>query len=158
MTYRLNMNVSERALRAVLAASFVLSAVLGSYILTTDSYLWAQAPTHAYGLVAFVIIDLASVVGIYRLPRIARIVAFLLPTVQLVAMAGDLYVGLGSPGSLVQQAFREYLLNDSAFMTLLVLQAVLVGLAFGSLVQPPVAQGSKVLGGESEISSHERVA
>jgi len=45
-------------------------------------------------------------------------------------------MGLGSPGSVVQGAFHEYLLNDSAFMVLLVLQAVLAGLAFGNLLQP----------------------
>jgi hypothetical protein len=137
MNLRLGIIVNEKVLGAVLGGCLVLSALLGSYILATDSYLWAEAPLHAYGLVAFVAIDLAAVSGIYVLPRVARVVALLLPAVQLAAMAGDLYTGLGSPGSVVQQGFREYLLNDSAFMVLLVLQAVLVGLAFGHLVQPP---------------------
>jgi hypothetical protein len=136
MAFLAKFRVTQRVLDVVLAATFVLSAVLGSYIIVTDSYLWLEAATHAYGLILFVAIDLIAVVGIYRLPNITRVVALLLPTVQLAAMTGDLYTGLGSPGSLVQQAFREYLLNDAAFVALLVLQAVLVGLAFGKLVQP----------------------
>jgi plastocyanin len=124
-----------KVLKAVLAIAFLISGALGSYILATDSYLWAQAPTHADGLVAFVVLDLVAVAGIYALPGITRIVALLLPVVQLAAMAGDLYMGLGSPGSVIQGAFHEYLLNDSAFMILLVLQAVLAGLAFGNLLQ-----------------------
>jgi hypothetical protein len=137
MNLRLDITVSGKVLRIVLGGCLVLSALLGSYILATDSYLWTEAASHAYGLIAFVAIDLVAAAGIYVLPRVTRIVVLLLPAVQLAAMAGDLYTGLGSPGSLVQQAFREYLLNDSAFMVLLVLQAVLVGLAFGHLVQPP---------------------
>ena len=133
---KLSFNLSTKVLRVVLAVSFLFSAVVGSYILATDTYLWAQAPTHADGLVAFVILDIIAVVGIYVIPRVTRIAALLLPVVQLVAMAGDLYMGLGSPGSVVQGAFHEYLLNDSAFMVLLVLQAVLAGLAFGNLIQP----------------------
>jgi hypothetical protein len=136
MYSRLNFSLGTKMLRAVLTVSFVLSAAVGSYIVATDSYLWAQAPTHAYGLIVFVAIDLATAAAIYIRPRVSRIVALLLPAVQLAAMAGDLYMGLGTPGSLVQGAFREYLLNDSAFMILLVVQAVLVGLAFGLLAQP----------------------
>ena len=133
---KLGFNLSTKVLRAALAVSFLFSALVGSYILATDTYLWAQAPTHADGLVAFVILDIVAIVGIYFTPRVTRIAALLLPVVQLVAMAGDLYMGLGSPGSVVQGAFHEYLLNDSAFMVLLVLQAVLAGLAFGNLIQP----------------------
>jgi hypothetical protein len=148
MVSRLSFSFGAKLLRAVLAALFVLSAVLGAYIVATDSYLWAEAPTHAYGLVAFVAIDLVAVAAIYVVPRMSRIVALLLPLVQFTAMAGDLYMGLGSPGSVVQDTFRDYLLNDSVFLALLVLQAVLVGLAFGHLVQPPAdvraARGSSV--------------
>jgi len=133
---RLSFETGAKVLKAVLAIAFLISGALGSYILATDSYLWAQAPTHADGLVAFVVLDLVAVAGIYALPRIARIVVLLLPVVQLAAMAGDLYMGLGSPGSVIQGAFHEYLLNDSAFMILLVLQAVLAALAFGNLLQP----------------------
>ncbi len=132
----MNFNFNVKVLKAVLAAAFVLSALVGSYIIATDGYLWAEAPTHAYGLIAFVVIDLLAAVGIYALPKVTRFVAVLLPAVQLAAMAGDLYMGLGSPGSLVQAAFSNYLLNYSAYMILLVLQAALVGLAFGHLFQP----------------------
>ncbi|MDA4123813.1 MAG: hypothetical protein OK456_11595 [Thaumarchaeota archaeon] len=102
MNPRLGIAMNEKVLRMVLGGCLVLSALLGSYILATDSYLWAEAPLHAYGLIAFVAIDLVAVVGIYVLPRLARVVALLLPAVQLAAMAGDLYTGLGSPGSVVQ--------------------------------------------------------
>jgi len=126
---------STKLLKAVLAISLLLSAALGAHILATDAYLWAEAPSHAYGLVAFVVIDMIAAAGMFGLPRVTRIVAFLLPVIQLAAMGGDFYMGLGSPGSLIQESFRDYLLNDVAFMILLVLQAVVVGFALTYLVQ-----------------------
>jgi hypothetical protein len=137
MNSRLSVILSTKILGAVLSVMLIISGVVGAYILATDSYLWAQAPSHAYGLIAFVALDFAIAVAMFVLRWVGRIAALILPIVQLAAMAGDLYVGLGSPGSAAQSGFHEYLLNDTAFMILLVLQALLVGLAFGNMALPP---------------------
>jgi hypothetical protein len=138
MNVRLSFDIGARILKAILAGLLVVSAGIGTYIGATDSYLWAAAPSHAYGLVAFVVIDLVAAGALYALPRASRVLALLLPLVQFAAMAGDMYMGLGSPGSVVQSGFRFYLLSNSAFMALFVLQAVLIGLASGYLVQRPL--------------------
>ncbi len=137
MSPRLDYEIGAKALKGVLTSLLLFSAAIGSYIITTDKYLWAAAPSHAYGLIAFIAMDVVASATLYVLPRLSRVIALLLPAIQFVAMAGDLYMGLGSPGSLIQSGFREYLLNDTAFMALLVLQAGLVGLAAGYLVQRP---------------------
>ena len=138
MKLRFGYEMGLRLVKTVLAALLLASAVVGAYISATDAYLWTEAPSHAYGLIAFVIVDVIAVGVLYARPRWGRMLALAMPAVEFVAMVGDLYMGLGSPGSEVQASFREYLLNDSAFMVLLVIQAVLVGLALGYLVQPPV--------------------
>jgi hypothetical protein len=150
----LNLDINTKVLSVVLAVAFVISALVGSYIIATDGYLWVEAPTHAYGLIVFIAIDLAAVVGIFVLPRVTRIVALALPIVQFAAMAGDLYMGLGSPGSVAQGAFRQYLLNDPAYMSLLVLEAMIVGLACGNLLVRPhvVVQAAKVVSGDRVIA------
>jgi hypothetical protein len=147
MVIRLNYyEIGAKILKAALTFSLVISAVIGAYIVSTDSYLWTEAPSHTYGLIAFIVVDLITASALYTLPRLSRILVLFLPVIQFTAMVGDLYLGLGSPGSIVQDSFREYLLNDSAFMILLVLQAVLMGMAFGYLVQrPTVSQLSKTI-------------
>lgn len=146
MKLRFSYQFGLRALRAALATALTVSAAVGAYISATDAYLWSAAPSHAYGLIVFIGADLVVAVGLYLLPRLGRVAALLIPAVELAAMAGDLYTGLASPGSSLQAAFRTYLLNDTAFLVLLLLQAVLVGMAFGYLAQPrailPGSQGS----------------
>jgi hypothetical protein len=122
-----------RPTNLILSVVLLVSAAVGGYILATDPYLWIAAPTHAYGLVAFAVIDLALIVGLWRLPKIAIIGAVLLGLVQLGAMSGDIFFGTltfssnGTPAS----AFSEYLLGDTAFVALLGVQAfiIVVGIA-----------------------------
>ena len=78
----------------ILAATVLLvSAAIGTYILTTDSYLWAQAPTHAEGLIAFVVIDVVLVGGLWWKPKLAIIGMTLLALIQFGAMGADIFVG-----------------------------------------------------------------
>jgi hypothetical protein len=67
-----------RPINLILLAVLLVSAAVGGYILGTDSYLWSAAPTHAYGLVEFTVIDLALMVGLWVRPRIAIIASILL--------------------------------------------------------------------------------
>lgn len=112
----------------ILSVVLLVSAAIGGYILATDSYLWAAAPTHAYGLAAFTLVDLVLIVGVWIKPRIAIIVAILLGLVQLGAMAGDVFFGTltFSPNITTAAAFSKYLLGDKAFIALLGVQVVLI--------------------------------
>jgi len=117
-----------KPMRTVVSAVLLLSAAVGAYILATDAYLWATAPTHAYGLAAFTVIDLALTAGLWKMPRIATPGAFLLGLIQLGAMSGDLFFGTMTFSSDVTTAaaFSKYLLGDYAFVALLGIQAALV--------------------------------
>jgi hypothetical protein len=117
-----------KPMNLILSIVLLVSAVIGGYILATDSYLWSVAPTHAYGLAAFTIIDLVLIAGLWRMPRIAIIVSILLGLIQLGAMSGDVFLGTMTFSSNVTTAaaFSKYLLGDVAFVTLLGVQVVLI--------------------------------
>ena len=112
----------------ILSVVLLFSAAVGGYILATDSYLWSVAPTHAYGLAVFTVIDLALIVGQWRVPRTAIIVTILLGLVQLGAMGGDVFFGAltFSSNGTTSAAFSKYLLGDAAFVILLGAQVVLI--------------------------------
>ncbi|MDA4124208.1 MAG: hypothetical protein OK438_01965 [Thaumarchaeota archaeon] len=112
----------------VLSVVLLISAAVGSYILATDSYLWSVAPTHAYGLAAFTVLDLVLIVGLWRVPKFAIIGAVLLGLVQMGAMGGDVFLGTLTFSSNVTTAtaFSKYLLGNMAFLTLLGVQVVLI--------------------------------
>lgn len=125
-----------KTINLILSVVLLFSAAVGGYILATDSYLWSVAPTHAYGLVAFTAIDLVLVAGLWRKPRTATVVATLLGLVQLGAMSGDIFFGTLTFSSDVTTAaaFSKYLLGDTAFVTLLGIQAVLIVIGIAALV------------------------
>jgi hypothetical protein len=106
----------------------LISAAIGGYILTTDSYLWSVAPTHAYGLIAFTVVDLVLIGSLLIRPQLSIIVSILLGVIQLVAMSGDIFFGTMTFSSDVTTAaaFSKYLLGDAAFVTLLGIQVVLI--------------------------------
>jgi hypothetical protein len=133
-----------KPINAVLSVVLLISAAVGSYILATDSYLWSVAPTHAYGLAAFTVIDLVLIVGLWRMPRIAIIVAVLLGLVQMGAMGGDVFFGTLTFSSNVTTAtaFSNYLLGNMAFLTLLGVQVVVIIVGVAAFVmsrRTPVA-------------------
>jgi hypothetical protein len=118
-----------KTLNTLAAAVLLVSAAIGTYILTTDSYLWSQAPTHAEGLIAFVVIDVVLVAGLWWKPKLAIIGMTLLALIQFGAMGADLFVGamtFGQTSTAAQSAFQTYLLGDTAFKTLLGVQVVLI--------------------------------
>lgn len=121
----------------ILSVALLVSAAVGGYILATDSYLWSAAPTHAYGLMTFTVIDLALTVGLWRTSRTAIIVIVLLSLVQLGAMSGDVFFGVltFSSNGATAAAFSKYLLGDVAFVTLLGVQVILIVVGIAAFVE-----------------------
>jgi len=123
-----------RIVRLVLSAALGTSALVGIQILATDYWLWSAAPTHAYGLMAFVALDLALILGVWRVTRLAMIGPLLTATFQFVAMLGDI-IG-GEPVGLPAAVFRNYLLADTAYVSLLVTQGLIMAIAIGTWALP----------------------
>ncbi len=116
------------AVRIALSLGLIASAAVGTRILTTDRWLWASAPTHAYGLIAFVAIDMVLAMALFLRVKYASLGASTLAVVQFVAMAGDTLVG--SPSGASASAFQSYLLGNTYFTALLSIQPAIVGLGF----------------------------
>ena len=123
-----------RIVRLVLSAALGTSALVGIQILATDYWLWSAAPTHAYGLMAFVALDLALILGVWRVTRLAMIGPLLTAAFQFVAMLGDI-IG-GEPVGLPAAVFRNYLLADTAYVSLLVTQGLIMAIAIGTWALP----------------------
>jgi hypothetical protein len=107
-----------------LSAILAVSAVVGAAILKTDGYLWAAAPSHAYGLAAFVFLDIGLIALVWIRVRLALLGTALLGAVQFTAMAGDVFIG--HPAGLPQGLWQQYLLADGYFVALLAIQLIVV--------------------------------
>jgi hypothetical protein len=83
---------------------------------------------------AFVALDAGLIFGAWRATRLAIIGAVLTATVQLVAMLGDIIAG--EPAGLPVAVFRNYLLADTAYLGLLVIQAFILAIAIGNWALP----------------------
>jgi hypothetical protein len=120
----------------VLSVVLLVSAAVGCYFLATDSALWSVAPTHAYGLAGFTVIDLALIIGQWRKPSAAIIITVLLGLVQLGAMSGDVLFGASTLPSnfTTTAAFSRYLLGNAAFVLLLGVQVVLIVVGIAAFV------------------------
>jgi hypothetical protein len=123
-----------RTVRLILGTALAASALVGIEILSTDYWLWSAAPTHAYGLVAFVALDTALIFGMWRAVRAAVFGALLIATVQLVSMLGDIITG--QPAGTPAAAFRSYLLADTAYLGLLFTQGLIMAIAVGNWALP----------------------
>ena len=123
-----------KIVRLVLSAALATSVIAGIQILLTDYWLWSAAPTHAYGLIMFVALDAALVLGTLRATRLAVFGAMLTAAIQLVAMVGDIIAG--QPAGLPVEVFRNYLLTDSAYLGLLTTQGLIIAIAIATWVLP----------------------
>ena len=123
-----------RIVRLILSAALAASALVGIQILSTDYWLWSAAPIHAYGLMAFVALDLALIFGIWRATRLIIFGALVTASVQLLAMLGDIIAG--EPAGLPASVFRNYLLTDTAYVGLLVTQGLIMAIAIGTWALP----------------------
>ena len=115
--------------QAALSGTLLVSAAIGAQIVFTDQYLWSTAPSHAYGLIAFIAIDIALAILLWRKIWLGSVLSIGLATVQAMAMLADVFTY--STPDVTQQAFRSYLLSNLAFVILLIIQPVVLGLAFG---------------------------
>src|SRR5437660_9579128 len=119
-----------KIVRLVLSAALGASALVGVRILATDYWLWSAAPTHAYGLAAFVALDFALILSVWRVARLSILGALLTATVQLAAMLGDIVAG--EPAGLPAAVFRSYFLSDTAYLVLLISQCLIMSISIGS--------------------------
>jgi len=117
------------------ALALLVSAAIGGYILATDTILWQDAPMHADGLIAFVVLDLALILGLRWKPRLATIGITLLALIQLGAMGADAFIGQSVGTTISSQSFlQKHLLGDAAFMFLLGVQALLIVIGIAAII------------------------
>jgi len=108
------------------------------WIVANDGWLRAVAPTHAYGLLAFAVLDLVLALVVMAVPRIAYAGALLVSIAQVAAMAGDALTF--TPTGTLQAAFRAYLLGDMAFLALLGIQFAVAGITATAIAMPHAAR------------------
>ena len=127
-----------RIAKIILTPTLLVSGLVGVWIVASDGWLRAVAPTHAYGLLAFAVLDLVLAFVVMAVPRIAYAGALLVSITQVAAMAGDALTF--TPTGTLQAAFRAYLLGDMAFLALLGIQLAVAGMTATALAMPLVAR------------------
>jgi hypothetical protein len=123
-----------RTAKTVLIPTLLVSGLVGVWIAANDGWLWAVAPSHAYGLLAFAVLDVILALVVIVVPRLAYVGALLVSTTQVAAMAGDALTF--TPTGTVQAAFRAYLLGDTAFVALLGIQLAVGVIAAAEIALP----------------------
>ncbi len=118
-------------IRKILSTELVGTGLLGFWILANDRWLWVSAKSHAYGLMGFVIVDLALAFAVARGISWGSKGVLVAALIQVVAMLGDLENG--QPFGVSSTAFRGYLLGDGSFLALLAIQSAILftGLEMG---------------------------
>jgi Rieske Fe-S protein len=113
------------ALQMYLAASLILSAVFGIYLLVTDKSLWILAVSHAYGLIGICGVDI--ILGLVNLLVSTRKVilpsygwAFLTILLQL----GD--IATAPQYKMTPEYFASYLLRKWAYDGILLMQVAII--------------------------------
>jgi len=124
---RLNRNLAHSSpLKSGVATSVLLvaSALLGIAILSTDYNLWTYEPAHAYGLIAFVAIDLVAIGLVsWRGTRNVLRLAGAWGAIFALIMVSDIFSGGANAFGLSPEQFAIYLFGlgyyDSAHIALL---------------------------------------
>jgi hypothetical protein len=125
-----------RIVRDSLILSLVVSALVGTQILVSDKWLWSAAPSHAYGLIGFVVIDLTfAILALWRIGP-AAIGAAMISVTQFGAMLADNVAG--QPMGVPSIAFRNYLFSDMSYIDLLLIQIAIFIIATGALTMPVI--------------------
>ncbi len=127
-----------RIAQIILTPTLLVSGLVGTWIVASDGWLRAVAPTHAYGLLAFAVLDLVLALVVMAVPRIAYAGALLVSIAQVAAMAGDALTF--TPTGTLQAAFRAYLLGDMAFLALLGIQFAVAGITATAIAMPHAAR------------------
>ena len=123
-----------KVVRDMLSIGLVSSGLIGTQILVADKWLWVAAPTHAIGLLVFVLIDLALGLAIWWRTPIATLGSALVSGSQLAAMLAD--IAIGQPMGVATLAFRVYLLTDVSYTVLLFTQLAVLSIAAVALASP----------------------
>src|ERR1700745_50433 len=118
-----------KLIRDILSLSLFASGLLGVQIVVNDRWLWSAAPSHAYGLIGFVAIDLLLALTLLRMGSVAILGAVVASTTQFGAMLADLVAG--KPEGVPSAAFRAYLTGDISYVVLLIIQVAILSLAIG---------------------------
>jgi len=129
---------TRRFAQIILTPTLLVSGLVGVWVFARDGWLRAVAPTHAYGLLAFAVLDLMLALVIVGVPRIAYAGALLVSITQVAAMAGDALTF--TPTGTLQAAFRAYLLGDMAFLALLGIQLAVAGMTATAIAMPHVGR------------------
>jgi len=108
---------------AGLSLALLISGAIGTKILASDTFLWAAAPSHAEGLIGFVVLDVVLAFMVLRVLKLTETGAAILSLVQFAAMAADLTIY--TPSGVPAQLFRNYLQGDVLFVVLLAIQPVI---------------------------------
>src|SRR5213080_1577417 len=124
----------DRLTQIALTPTLLVSGLAGVWIVASDGWLRAVAPSHAYGLLAFAALDVVLALVVVVVPRLAYVGALLVSMTQVVAMAGDALTF--TPTGTLQAAFRTYLLGDTAFVLLLGIQLAVAGIAATAIAMP----------------------
>ncbi len=123
-----------KVVQLMLSLTLAISGLLGIQILIDDKWLWAAAPSHAYGLIGFVSIDMILLVAALIRISLATVSAGLMAAAQFAAMLADVVVG--QPEGVPSIAFRNYLLGDTAYLGLLFIQIAILSVATATLTIP----------------------
>ena len=116
--------------RGILSLALLASALVGIQILVNDRWLWSAAPSHAYGLIGFVAVNVILAVAVLRI-GFASMAAAMMAAVQFGAMLADIVAG--QPDGVPSVAFRSYLLSDVSYLGLLAIQIAILSVAIGTL-------------------------
>jgi hypothetical protein len=123
-----------KTMKTVLSPTLLVSGLVGAWIAANDGWLWAVAPSHAYGLLAFAALDAILAFVVIVVPKLAYEGALLLSITQVIVMLGDALAF--TPMGTLQAAFRAYLLGDSAFVALLGIQLAVAGITATAIAMP----------------------
>jgi len=97
----------------IIGGLFAVTGLLGALILSLDHILWETAPMHAYGLIAFVVIDFAAGLFVLVKPmKMAFTFAVAWSALRVIIQLGD--VSLGPSFGLTYAQFADYLFNPAA--------------------------------------------
>jgi len=131
-----------KIVQATLSLTLAISGLLGIQILIDDKWLWAVAPSHAYGLIGFVSIDMILVVVALVRVGLSTVSAALMAVAQFAAMLADVVVG--QPEGVPSIAFRNYLLGGAAYLGMLFIQIAILSVAIAGLTIPLLHRHSRL--------------
>jgi hypothetical protein len=123
-----------KTVQLLLSVALYTSTLFGLQILLMDRWLWNSSPTHAFGLVVFVGIDAILLIVMSVNTGLGSAGALLASLVQLGAMASDLVSG--QPIGVSTETFRDYLLTNTGFVSLFIVQVVTMVLSAVTVTGP----------------------